>query len=344
MTQTTSGRLDAIDQYRGFAILVMALADYLADVNIVPPWLKHAPDVGYTVIDLVAPLFVFAIGLTFGISFRRRAARAGLWRTYEHFITRNLALIGLGFLLTLGGDLTGVYASTVNWGLLQALGAAGLMTLVVIRLPLIWRAAAGLALLAVYQFLLDRIWLADVIAAPHNGPWGALSWGAMLILATVLADLYHGDAEVVRDPERGRRVFLWISLAVLAAGLVLALAVPVSKHRASASFVLVSLGLSALLFYGFHLLNTRTSLRLACPGRLGAQRAAALSAARGRHRAICAAADPRLVCGGAVVAGRAAGGCAAGDSERDRDLPRSPQVVLDFVSTAPCRVKRLAFT
>lgn len=254
-------RLGAIDQYRGFAILLMALADYLADVTAVPAWLKHAPDIGYTVIDLIAPLFVFAIGLTFGLSFRRRAARAGWWPAYEHFITRNLALIGLGFLLTLGGGLTGVYRSTVNWGLLQALGAAGLMALVVIRLPAIGRAAIGVALLAAYQVLLDRFWLADVVAAPHNGPWGALSWGAMLILATVLADLYHGDASVVRDPAAGRRAYPWVSLGVLAAGLALAFLVPVSKNRASASFAALSLGLSALVFYGFHLLNTRTRLR-----------------------------------------------------------------------------------
>jgi predicted acyltransferase len=253
--------LEAIDQYRGFAILLMALADYLAGVNCVPAWLKHAPDIGYTIIDLIAPLFVFAIGLTFGPSFRRRAARSGLWPAYEHFITRNLALIGLGYLLTLGGDLTGIYDSTVNWGLLQALGAAGLMALIVIRLPLLWRAAAGVALLAGYQVLLDRLWLADVIAAPHNGPWGALSWGAMLILATVLADLYHGDPAAVRDPDRARRAYPWISLAALTAGLALATAVPISKHQASASYVLVSLGLSACVFYGFHLLNARTRWR-----------------------------------------------------------------------------------
>jgi len=69
MKHGTSGRLDAIDQFCGFAILLMVLADYLVDVNIVPAWLKHAPDIGYTVIDLIAPLFVFAIGLTFGLSF-----------------------------------------------------------------------------------------------------------------------------------------------------------------------------------------------------------------------------------------------------------------------------------
>ncbi len=261
-TPTGVGRLEAIDQFRGFAILLMAPADYLAGIDAVPAWLKHAPDIGYTVIDLIAPLFVFAIGLTFGLSFRRRAARDGYWRTYEHFIARNLALIGLGFLLTLGGDLTGVYASAVNWGLLQALGAAGLITLVVIRLPLLWRAATGLGLLALYQILLDRAWLAYVVAAPHNGPWGALSWGAMLILATVLADLYFGDPTVVRDAERARGVYPWVSLATLGVGLALLLIVSISKHRASTSFVLVSLGLSALIFYGFHLLNARTELRL----------------------------------------------------------------------------------
>ena len=75
--QPTTGRLEAIDQYRGFAILLMVLADYLVGANIVPAWLKHAPDAGYTVIDLIAPMFVFAIGLTFGLSFRRAQRRRG---------------------------------------------------------------------------------------------------------------------------------------------------------------------------------------------------------------------------------------------------------------------------
>ena len=262
-TPAGSGRLDAIDQYRGFAIFLMVLADYLAGIDTVPAWLKHAPDVGYTMIDLIAPLFVFAIGLTFGISFRRRIERDGTKHTYEHFISRNLALIGLGFLLTLTGNLSGVYPSTVNWGLLQALGAAGLITLLVIRLPTIFRGALGVALLAGYQVLLDRFWLANVLPAPHNGPWGALSWGALLILSTVLADLYHGY--IFDDPDRaaGQRLFPWFAFATLAAGLLLTFSVVLSKNRASASYVLASLGLSAIVFWIFHLLESRKAIRLA---------------------------------------------------------------------------------
>ncbi len=62
----------------------------------------------------------------------------------------------------MGGNLTGIYKSTVPWGLLQAIGAAGLLTLPVIRLRARWRWAAGLALLAFYQFMLDRFWLDQV--------------------------------------------------------------------------------------------------------------------------------------------------------------------------------------
>lgn len=243
------GRNEAIDQFRGFAILLMVLADYLAGTETAPAWLKHANDIGYTIIDLIAPLFVFAMGLTFGLSFRRRLARDGHWNTWMHFISRNLSLLGLGYILTLAGGLSGIYVSTVNWGLLQALGAAGLLTLVVIALPSVPRGLIALLLLAVYQGLLEHSWLDLVRAAPHNGPWGALSWAALLMLATCVADLHHDVAR--------RRLTPWVSLLAVVAGLALAVWFPVSKDRASISYVLLSLGLSGLAFLLVDLLVTR---------------------------------------------------------------------------------------
>ena len=38
-------------------------------------------------------------------------------------------------------------------------------------------------------------------------------------------------------------------------GLLVGLAIPISKSRASASYILISLGLSALIFLGFHALS-----------------------------------------------------------------------------------------
>jgi fucose 4-O-acetylase-like acetyltransferase len=115
----------------------------------------------------------------------------------------------------------------------------------------------GLALLAGYQVLLDRFWLGTVLSSSHGGIPGALAWSAMLILATVLADLFF-------DESRGRRLFPLAGAASLALGIALAAAqiVLISKNRVSASYVLVSLGASALLFYFFYWLNDRWKLKV----------------------------------------------------------------------------------
>ena len=135
------------------------------------------------------------------------------------------------------------------------LGAAGLIALPFIRLSPIWRGGIGLGMLGVYQLLLDRFWLKDVLLAPHNGPWGALSWGAMLILATAMADLYHAERV-------NRRTFPLLSVGLVITGLVLALLIPLSKDRASFSYVILSLGLSGLVFYLFDWMQERWQLKL----------------------------------------------------------------------------------
>jgi len=248
-----TNRLASLDQFRGLAIIAMLLANFAGGMGALPAWLHHAPDVGLTPPDLVAPLFIFAIGLTYNISARQRAGRAGWTRTVEHFCRRFIAILGVGALMDAASIALGVpdgNPQSINWGALQSIGVAGLITLVVIRLPTLWRLGVGAALLGGYQLLLDRYWVAVTVSSPHGGIQGAISWGAMMILATVLADLFH-------DAECGRRAYPWVTLAVLALGIGLAFLTPVSKHRVSASYVVISLGLSGLVFWGFHLLADR---------------------------------------------------------------------------------------
>jgi predicted acyltransferase len=243
-------RISSLDQFRGFAILTMALANYMGGAGVIPAWLKHAPDIGLTVIDLIAPFFIFAIGLTFGLSFRRRLERDGAFKTYNQFFIRYLAITGLGAIISAGETALGENTSTIDWGVLQAIGMAGLITLLVIRLPSIYRWIIGAGILVVYQIILDNYLLDLTIRSPHGGIFGSLNWAAMLILATALADLFHHEGD-------GKKFFPWASLAVLAAGIVLAFIIPLSKHRVSSSYVLVSLGASALLFLLFHWLTSR---------------------------------------------------------------------------------------
>jgi len=247
-------RIEAIDQYRGIAIILMVVANYLFDVVTIPGWLKHAPDIGLTVIDLIAPFFIFAIGLTYGESYRSRGERDGAGRAWGHFLRRWLALIGIGAIISAGEVLVGKNASPISWGVLQAIGVAGILTLLVIGVPPLWRALIGLAVLAAYQILLDTTWLTTVLHSEHGGMQGALSWSGMLILGTVIADVWRKSGA----KELGAA---WPSVIALAAGLLLSLIVPISKNRVSASYVLVSLGASGLLFVVVLLATDRLRLR-----------------------------------------------------------------------------------
>jgi predicted acyltransferase len=255
-------RIASIDQFRGLAIILMVLANFLGGVASVPAWLKHAPDVGLTVIDLIAPFFIFAIGLTYGLSFRRRLKRDGNWVTVWHFVWRWAIIMAIGMVIGEGEILFGMSSSPVDWGVLQAIAAAGLLTMLVLNLPTLTRLGIGLALLASYQLLLNHYWLATVLASAHGGPLGALSWTAMLIIATALADVFH-------DAQGGRKSFPWIAALILAGGIILGFFEPVSKNRVSSSYVLISLGASALLFWAFYLLVDRARVKLPALGLWG---------------------------------------------------------------------------
>ncbi|MCL2508440.1 MAG: heparan-alpha-glucosaminide N-acetyltransferase domain-containing protein [Oscillospiraceae bacterium] len=224
----------AIDRYRGLAIVLMVLVDALEDVARVPAWCKHAPDTGFTIADLVAPMFIFAIAATYRQSFLRRAEKGG---AYAHFTGRYLAIIGLGAIFSAGGS---VVELATTWGVLQAIGAAGLITLLVIKLPTLARAGAGLGILAAFQLAssLSPGFAEGVFTGDHGGFTGSLSWSAMLILCTVIIDLYN----------KGIKPFLLGTgvLSVLAAGSLFL--VPISKHRMSLSYVLVSVALCAVLY------------------------------------------------------------------------------------------------
>ena len=238
----SSERSPAIDQFRGLAILLMVLANYSGGVASIPKWFKHALDIGLTVIDVIAPLFILAIGLTIGLSWRRRLQRDGAARTASHFIVRYAALVGIGAIFEAGAILLGENQSGINWGVLQAIGVAGLLALPVLSLPAPWRFGVGLALLAAYQLLLNLFWLPIVLGSPHGGLPGTLGWGAMLIMASALADAWRAN--------HGKLRLGLYSMALLAAGILSALLMfaPLSKNRVSYSYELVSLGIAGLLF------------------------------------------------------------------------------------------------
>jgi predicted acyltransferase len=230
----------AIDRFRGFVIFIMAAGDYLGGVGFVPAFLKHAPDIGFTIADTIAPCFIFAIGLTYGPSFVRRFKQNKL-SAYMHYLTRYFALVGIGALFTAGG--ASVAGRPTEWGVLQAIGVAGLICLLFIRFNTYARIASGVALLCVYQFALDNWTLHSVLGAVQGGFFGTISWGAMLIIATAMADFRR----------KGLRPYIFCCAAVAASAVISIFLVPVSKNRVSLSYVLITLAISGIAFLLFDL-------------------------------------------------------------------------------------------
>jgi predicted acyltransferase len=249
MRSLNQERVRAIDQFRGFAIICMVLINYGMEIETLPGWLKHSPDIGMTFPDLGTPVFVFAIGLTYRLSFQKRLEKDGLRTTLGHFIRRYLAFLGLGALFSAGQALLGRSPGMADWGVLQAIGAAGLVTLLVIQFPTVIRLLVGLILMFGYQALLDRYWLEIVLNSPPGGLPGALSWSAILILSTVIADFYHNDLR--------RKYVLPVSILILMAGYITTFFIPLSKNRVSAPYSLITLGFSGVVFAIFFMTDFR---------------------------------------------------------------------------------------
>lgn len=233
-------RILSIDRLRGVLVILMVGGDFLARVEVVPAFLKHAPDLGLTIADTVAPAFVFVIGLNYGPSFARRMAQ-GPARAYRHFAVRYLALIGIGAVIAAGA--TTLAGEPTDWGVLAAIGVAGLVCLPFIRLPAWARFGAGLLMLWGYQVLLDAFMLPVVLHSVHGGFFGSLSWSALLLLSTAVADVWRA----------GLRPYVICCAVLVVAAAISAALVPVSKVRVSLGYVLVTLAISALVFLAFDL-------------------------------------------------------------------------------------------
>ena len=233
-------RIPSVDVFRGLTMMLMVIVNYLSGIAVIPAWLKHAPDIGLTVADLVAPSFIFAVGLTYMLSFQKRCEQDGIQKATHHFIMRFLAIIGIGAVFTAGAAFASPKEVAGAWGVLQAIGASGLIALIFVRTGNVFRLIAGLVILFIYQLMLDNFWLQQVLQSVQGGLLSAPAWGALLLISTALAGLFHA---------KKRTAYAMLSLALLAAGIFSSFLFSLSKHRVSFSYILISVSIAALVFF-----------------------------------------------------------------------------------------------
>jgi predicted acyltransferase len=218
-------------------------------------------NIGLTVTDLVAPFFIFVVGLVIPLSKSRRGSE--WWR---HVFSRTARLILAGV----------IYISLVLglswwWGILQAIGIAYLMGSASMKLKPSLRWAAIFGVLGLHMLLSQYAgwWLqfghtAEPfwrISAPtgswarpltvHCLPWVSISYGAMTMIGVLLGEAIATGQKraIVKKSLLIAGVFMALGLALHQLGFIIGnMKLCFNKPDVTASYAMFTSGLAALFF------------------------------------------------------------------------------------------------
>ncbi|WP_129642565.1 DUF1624 domain-containing protein [Peristeroidobacter agariperforans] len=302
LTRAGALRLDAIDLLRGLVIVLMVL-DHVRDYVHAPAMVFNPTDLTQTspllfmtrwVTHLCAPTFVFLAGVSI---FMQRANGKEPAALSRFLLTRGLWLIVLEFTIIGFG---------FNWGpplafaqVIWAIGAGMVLMSLVVRLPAAAVLGLGGAIVVGHQFVASAIdaaqlgawtqaWFLTMQPGPTlflRGfvPYPVIPWFGVMCLGYGLGFIFR------QEPEQRRRNVLLLALSLLAAFVVLRAVngygdpapwsvqssavmtvlsfINVSKYPPSLMYVLVTLGVSMLLFLALDRLTGRLHRFLLAFGR-----------------------------------------------------------------------------
>ncbi|MBN1410129.1 MAG: DUF1624 domain-containing protein [Spirochaetales bacterium] len=246
-------RLPFLDSTRGFTVLLMVLVNFLAPFAVVPSWSKHAVGDGFTYVDMIAPMFVFIMGLSGDLSFRKRRKTRGIAKTVVHYFIR----YGLLFLFGMAG--TAVLWLTdkkIEWVIFQSLAVAG-----AVMFPFLFvkshirRMALSLGMMAVYQVAFG--WLLRPIVFSGSGGEGVFLRSFVQSLAlSCLAVFGSGLSKWIRDGKT-LTVAPVLSGLFLAAAMALSPFIPPNRELGSVTYLFFGLGLGCLFLSVFRLIEEK---------------------------------------------------------------------------------------
>jgi predicted acyltransferase len=235
-------RLRFLDVARALAVLAMLLANL---VNVLlterPRWLGHNLGDELLPLDLPAPIFQFLIGISLALFLARRRGAQSVHGA------RALAARRFALLIVLGAILDGLAAGRLEfrWGVLQTLGAGGLLAVAVAGVPD--------ALILTVAALITAVHYGPGNNEVHRSLLDCLPFLPITLVGYVIGrPLAHGDVAAF-DRRSLAAAYGCMALAIVlrAAG------IPFNKVTGSSSFVAVALSASATLVAALHRLEAR---------------------------------------------------------------------------------------
>ncbi|MFW9936807.1 MAG: hypothetical protein ACFFD5_04115 [Candidatus Thorarchaeota archaeon] len=227
----------SIDVFKGLAITLTIFISCTAYFDQSPSWNRGTIGFGLNYVDIIAPLFVFALALNYKISFERRLIKKGYLKTYLHFIRRSLVLIIIGLLITIQIGLDGI---SLRWGTLQMLGSISLIYLIFLRLKWIIKLIVSISMMLFHQMFLLPHFESTIADPAHGGILGSIAWTSFLILSGVIIENYTNN----------KKIFILIVGNLLIIFSLIFLPIwGFNRDLITIPFILISVGISSILFY-----------------------------------------------------------------------------------------------
>ncbi len=244
--ETTEGakkeRWEALDLFRGMAVFFLIIFNGFYGFAHVPWWTQHANGNGYLFADEIAPMFLFAVGLSYPLSLKKRK-KDGTRSAIMHSLRRGLVLIAFGTL----GTLLCFRDVKLHWGVLEMIGGC-----VIFCLPIILyanpyqRIAIALGLQAGW-FLTCACsppFQSSIAQFVMGGPIAIISWSPIVIIGSALSEIF--GTESLRQNFRPLR--LLIAEYTIIGFSLWQLGFPPNKSLINTSYIAASIALSLCLF------------------------------------------------------------------------------------------------
>ena len=241
-----SGRIDSMDQFRGYTVAGMFLVNFVGGFAAIHPVLKHNNNY-FSYADSIMPSFMFACGFSYRLSVLRMLSRVGPGATYRRFAARGLGLVlvslmmyGFGMEFHHWSDYSPArvaefLAKLVKanlWEVLAIIGVSQLLIMPVIAASPRRRALTFAAFLLIH-IMLSYVFNFDFVYGRPNGldqrlgisgstAWdggvfGLLCWASMMLAGSLAYDVMASERSAPGG--KSARLVAWgVALMVLGYG------------------------------------------------------------------------------------------------------------------------------
>lgn len=271
-----SSRLLSLDAMRGFTIAAMIMVNFPGHEEYVFPTLRHSKWNGLTFTDVIAPTFLFIVGVSITLAYsKKRQSNAPKGGLYRKIIIRSLKIFAVGMFLNMLPDFN--FSDLRYTGTLHRIAIVFLVC-AILFLNTSWKQQLGIAvvILVFYWLALTTIptpGIGKVMLEPGvnvaawvdqqylpgkmwQGTWdpeGILS--TFPAIATTITGMLAGRLMLLSfSPNEKSNFLLTAGFATAALGYFWNLIFPVNENLWTSSFVLVTSGFAAMLFGALYFL------------------------------------------------------------------------------------------